>query len=99
MILTCIDSSIFIRKEGKKDLGVTLSPRVKRNCLTLKEKMNSGGTLNITINSLRVDSYGQEAKTEVVYAGTCYSPAESRFTVHWALFQIGNLVFLDPSTM
>ena len=71
MILTCIDSSIFIRKEGKKDLGVTLSPRVKKNCLTLKEKMNNGGTLNITINSLRVDSYGQEAKTEVVYAGTC----------------------------
>ena len=33
--------------------------------------MNNGGTLHITINSLRVDSYGQEAKTEVVYAGTC----------------------------
>lgn len=33
--------------------------------------MNNGGTLNITIYSLRVDSYGQEAKIEVVYAGTC----------------------------
>lgn len=50
---------------------MTLSPRVKKNCLILKEKMNNGGTLNITIYSLRVDSYGQEANIEVVYAGTC----------------------------
>ena len=32
--------------------------------------MNNGGTLNITIYSLRVDSYSQEANIEVVYAGT-----------------------------
>ena len=50
---------------------MTLSPRVKKNCLTLKEKMNNGGTLNITIYSLRVDSCGQEAKIDVVCTGTC----------------------------
>lgn len=58
MILICIDLLIFIRKEGKKDLGVILSFWVKKNCLILKEKMNSGGVLNIIINSLCVDFYG-----------------------------------------
>lgn len=33
--------------------------------------MNNVGTLNITIYSLRVDSCGQEAKIDVVCAGTC----------------------------